>query len=346
MALKLASLSDFAALDFDEVIDVRSPSEYAEDHVPGAISLPVLDDDERARVGTIYVQEDPFKARKIGAALVARNAATHIEGPLADRPGGWRPLVYCWRGGQRSNSFASILSQIGWRAEVIEGGYRSYRRMVVDMLHRDPLDQRFVLIDGGTGSAKTRLLHHIAAAGGQILDLEGYAAHRGSLFGQVGAAQPSQKAFESTIAMTLTKLDPARPIFVEAESSKVGDLLIPPSLWLAMRASDYAEVTAPRAARAGHIVETYQDIVEDPERLGATLDRLRRYHGHEVVDGWHDLARAGAWHALAEALIELHYDPRYKRIRRDAEPKALLELDDLSEDTLAGTARDLLARFG
>lgn len=166
---------------------------------------------------------------------------------------------------------------------MIEGGYRTYRRLVVDMLHRAPLPHRLMLIDGGTGTAKTRLLHHIAAAGGQVLDLEGLASHRGSLFGMVGEEQPSQKAFESGIAMALTRLDPARVTFVEAESSKVGDLLVPPSLWKAMLASPYVEVTAPIAARAEHLVTSYPDIVDDADRLARTLDRLVKYHGREVV---------------------------------------------------------------
>ncbi|MEC7764922.1 MAG: tRNA 2-selenouridine(34) synthase MnmH [Pseudomonadota bacterium] len=343
MSVRITSLADLAALGFDDIIDARSPSEYAEDRIPGAISLPVLNDEERAVVGTIYVQEDPFKARKVGAALVARNAANHIQGPLADREGGWKPLVYCWRGGQRSNSFASILSQIGWRADVIEGGYRTYRRLVVDMLHRDALPHRLMLIDGGTGTAKTRLLHHIAAAGGQVLDLEGFASHRGSLFGMVGEAQPSQKAFESGIAMALSKLDPAKITFVEAESSKVGDLLVPPSLWKAMLASPYVEITAPLAARAAHLVTSYPDIVDDGERLTETLDRLVRYHGREVVGGWHTLAQTGDWSGLAAALVEHHYDPRYKRIRRDAEPDRVLDLPDLSDATLAAAAGTLIA---
>ncbi|MGR3584721.1 MAG: rhodanese-like domain-containing protein, partial [Pseudooceanicola nanhaiensis] len=131
MPVTLTSVSDLASQGFDDIIDVRAPSEFADDHLPGAISLPVLDDDERARVGTIYKQVSPFDARKLGAALVAANAARHIAGPLADRQGGWRPLVYCWRGGQRSGSFATILSQIGWRVETLQGGYKSWRRLVL-----------------------------------------------------------------------------------------------------------------------------------------------------------------------------------------------------------------------
>eukprot|EP00903_Cladosiphon_okamuranus_P016431 g15152.t1 len=230
MPLALPPLPDLPRLGFDDIIDVRSPAEFAEDHMPGAISLPVLSNEERARVGTIYKQVDPFAARKVGAALVSRNAAAHIEGPLADRNGGWRPLVYCWRGGQRSGSFAVILNQIGWRAEVVEGGYRAYRRMVAAMLHDDLLPWSPVLIDGNTGTAKTRLLHHLAAQGAQVVDLEALAEHRGSLFGGLSGPQPAQKMFESRLAGALAGLDPARPVYLEAESNKIGDILIPGSL--------------------------------------------------------------------------------------------------------------------
>jgi len=186
MARSFSSLSEFFTHDFDTVIDVRSPSEFNEDHVPGAINLPVLDDEERAEVGTIYVQDSPFKARKIGAALVAKNASTHLQGPLREHLGDWKPLVYCWRGGQRSGSFTSILSQIGWRAEVVDGGYRAYRRLVVKALYEDEFRAPVYLLNGYTGTAKTEILHAFARLGGQIIDLEGLAHHRGSLFGGCG----------------------------------------------------------------------------------------------------------------------------------------------------------------
>ncbi|MEL6172582.1 MAG: rhodanese-like domain-containing protein, partial [Pseudomonadota bacterium] len=137
MAQKFSTLSDVIDHGFDTLVDVRAPGEFADDHVPGAVNLPVLDDAERARVGTIYKQDSPFRARKIGAALVARNAATHIEGPLADKDGGWRPLVYCWRGGQRSGAFGWMLKEIGWRADTLQGGYKTFRRLVVRVLYTD-----------------------------------------------------------------------------------------------------------------------------------------------------------------------------------------------------------------
>ena len=344
MPITLTALTDLATLPFDDLLDVRSPAEFAEDHVPGALSLPVLTNEERARVGTVYVQQDRFLARKIGAALVSRNAALHLEGPLADKPGGWRPLVYCWRGGQRSGSFASILKEIGWRTDTIKGGYKSYRRLVVHALYEAPVGPRVVLVGGGTGTAKTRLLAHIAAAGGQIVDLEAMAEHRGSLFGPMGAAQPSQKMFESRLAMAFAGLDPARPVFVEAESSKIGEIIVPPSLWKEMIAAPRYEVKAPLAARATHLVRSYPDMVADADKLEAVLAKLVRYHGHETVDAWRALAAAGDYARLAAELVTAHYDPKYTRISREGAPTPMaLDLPDLEDATLAEVAARMVA---
>ncbi|GGD38374.1 tRNA 2-selenouridine(34) synthase MnmH [Sinisalibacter lacisalsi] len=347
MPITLTALSDLASLPFDDIIDVRSPAEYAEDHVPGALSLPVLSDEERARVGTIYVQEAPFRARKVGAALVARNAAAHLEGALAEKPGGWRPLLYCWRGGQRSGSFAAILREIGWRVDTIKGGYKSYRALVVRMLYETPLPLRLVVVDGGTGTAKTRLLHALAGQGAQVIDLEGLAAHRGSVFGAMAGGQPAQKGFESALATRIIGFDPARPVFVEAESSKIGALRLPPSLWTAMITAPRVDISAPLEARAGHLVDEYDDMVRDPEKLDAVLSKLVRYHGHKRVDEWRALAGAGAFTDLCKALIVEHYDPRYARISRaDAPRMATFELPDLADATLQAAAARLRAEAG
>ena len=332
MAVKLERLADVLALDFDEIIDVRSPSEWAEDHVPGAVSLPVLDDDERARVGTIYKQVSPFSARKIGAALVAKNAAAHLEGPLAEKPGGWRPLVYCWRGGQRSGSFASILAQIGWRVEVLQGGYKAWRRLVVDALYNDPFPFRLVVLDGNTGSAKTEVLNLLPARGVQVIDLEGLANHRGSLFGSMGE-QPSQKAFEGRLALALARLDPSRPVVVEAESAKVGDCRLPPKLWRAMVEAPRVAIEAPRRARAGYLLRAYADLVADVARLDGVVASLALAHPREVIAEWRAMVAEGRFVDLAEGLMERHYDPRYGKHRaRMAVPFTEVEvagLDDL-----------------
>lgn len=311
MPVTLSALSDLATLGFDALIDVRTPAEFAEDHLPGAISLPVMSDAERAEIGTLYKQVSPFLARKRGAALVARHAAAHLEGPLADHPGAWKPLVYCWRGGQRSGSFASILHQIGWRVDTVAGGYKSWRALVVEALYDRPMPCPVVVLDGNTGSAKTEVLNLLPGLGVQILDLEGLARHRGSLFGAMPGGQPSQKAFEGALAQQIAALDPTRPVVVEAESSKVGDCRVPPQLWKAMTAAPRVAIVADRAVRADYLQRAYADMVEDPARLGGVIDQLRHGHAREMIDDWQALAAGGQHRALAEGLMQHHYDPRY-----------------------------------
>jgi tRNA 2-selenouridine synthase len=349
MAITLTSLADLATHGFDDIIDVRAPAEYAEDHLPGAISLPVLDDEERARVGTIYKQVSPFSARKIGAALVAKNAAQHLQGPLADKPGGWRPLVYCWRGGQRSGSFATILGQIGWRVETLVGGYKTWRGLVVREVYDTPVRTQVVVLDGNTGSAKTEVLNLLPQFGVQVIDLEGLARHRGSLFGAVGP-QPSQKAFEGALALALAGLDPSRPVVVEAESSKIGNCRLPPEIWKAMVAAPRVAISAPRAARAEYLARAYADLTGDADRLAATVGLLRPMHAGEVMEEWLAMAAAGQFTALADSLMERHYDPRYGKHRaRMAVPVAEVSVDSLAAEGLpavaervAGAVRGLL----
>jgi tRNA 2-selenouridine synthase len=342
----LTALSDLAQLNVDTIIDVRAPSEFAQDHLPGAINLPVLSYAERAEVGTIYKQVSPFDARKIGGALVAQNTARHLQTGLADKDGSWQPLVYCWRGGQRSGAFSTILDQVGWRVQLLRGGYRSYRRLVVAALYDTPLLHRLMLIEGGTGTAKTRLLHHLAETGAQVLDLEGLAQHRGSLFGAVDGGQPHQKMFESRLAQALAPLDPAQITWVEAESSKIGDITLPPALWAAMIAAPRVEIDAPLAARAHFLCHAYDDLTADPSLLKDRIDKLRPYHSGETITAWQTQARVGDWATLAEGLIGQHYDPRYaKTASRNPAPVERLSLNDLDESTLAETAAALHSRF-
>lgn len=321
---------------FDTVIDVRAPSEFAEDHVPGAINLPVLSDAERAQVGTIYKQDSPFTARKLGAALVAQNAAHHLQTALADKPGNWQPLVYCWRGGQRSGSFATILSQIGWRVQVLEGGYKSWRRLVLAELYDAPFPAPVILLNGGTGTGKTDILSHLAGMGAQVIDLEALACHRGSVFGGIGT-QPSQKLFETRLAQATAALDPTRPVILEAESNRIGAIRLPPGLWDAMRGAEIIEITAPLDARANYIAARYSGLAQDKDRVAQVLDSLRKHHPAARVQDWQNMAADPV--ALARELIAEHYDPRYARVAKKTAPLARLALPNLSEDTLADAAR-------
>ena len=316
-AVLIEDVSKEALAGFDMVIDVRSPGEFAEDHVPGAVNLPVLSDAERAEVGTIYVQESRFKARRLGAAYVAKNVGRHLETALAEQGGGFKPLVYCWRGGMRSNAMATILSEVGWRTSVLAGGYRTYRRHVTARLYDGQSALNFVLLDGHTGSAKTEVLGRLAAAGLQTLDLEGLAEHRGSLFGALaGRPQPSQKLFESRLLAALDAFDPARPVVAEAESSKIGERMLPPALWTRMARAPRIELAAAPAERARYLVTAYGDIIADRAALETAFQRLPVHPSRERLENWRALADAGAFAELAQAVMALHYDPAYDRSRK------------------------------
>jgi tRNA 2-selenouridine synthase len=350
MPIEFTNLDAILNHGFDTVIDVRSPAEFAEDHVPGAINLPALSNAQRAEVGTIYTQISAFDGRKIGAGMVIRNVADHIDGPLMEKDGSWRPLVYCWRGGQRSGVFSTLLTEIGWRADTVKGGYTAFRRLVKTQLYDTPLAHRFVLLDGYTGTAKTEILPRLAVRGVQVIDLEGLACHRGSLLGEMPGGQPSQKAFETAFAVALSKLDPNRPVVVEAESSKIGQLALPASLWAAMLAAPRIIVQASQAARAAYLAKAYRDVIEDPEVVAAKLAPLRRLRGHATVDRWIALSKEGALVDLSHALMVDHYDPSYGKSRRIDEREVLSEvvadtLDDAGQERAADEIAAALKSF-
>jgi len=299
---------------FDAVIDVRSPAEFAEDHVPGALSCPVLDDAERTRIGALYKQVSPFEAKKVGAALVSHNIARHVETAFADKARGWRPLVYCWRGGKRSGAMAHVLREIGWDAHTLEGGYRAYRRHVVERLAALPCILTFHVVHGATGCGKSRLLRALRETGAQVLDLEDLAAHRGSVLGELpDRAQPSQKWFESLLCNELAALDSARPVFVEGESRKIGQLQVPEALIQAMRAAACVRLEAELTTRVALLMDEYRHFFSDRIALDAQLDCLAGLHGKAVIEEWKALAARGAWQTLVAQLLEQHYDPAYRR---------------------------------
>ena len=300
--------------DFDAVIDARTPAEYALDHIPGAVSAPVLDDAQRAEVGTLYKQVSPFEAKKLGAALIAQNVSRHIEHLFRGKDKNWRPLVYCWRGGKRSGAMAHILREVGWDAKTLEGGYRAYRRWVVDELATRPSQLEFIVVHGPTGSGKSRFLGALAKAGAQVLDLEALAAHRGSVLGSLpNEPQPSQKWFESQVLAELEKFDGAKPVFVEAESKKIGQIQVPEALMERMRASRCLTLDTDTATRVTLLLEEYRHFLEDRGALNAQLDCLVALHGRERINEWKALAAAGKWREFVERLLVQHYDPAYKR---------------------------------
>lgn len=297
---------------FDEVVDVRSPAEFALDHVPGAINCPVLDDEERARIGTLYVQDSPFVARRLGAALVARNIARHLEQQFAAKPKGWRPLVYCWRGGQRSAAMTTVLRQVGWDARRLLGGYKAYRGAVVAGIAERVPQFRYRVICGFTGSGKSALLTQLQRLGAQTLDLEQLASHRGSLLGSVpGEPQPSQKMFESRLWQALQLLDSARPVFIESESRKIGNLRVPEALIAKMWQSDCVWLEAATTVRVTRLLADYHHFTEDAVTLCQKLDCLVSLHGHDRVNNWKEAVAAGRWPTFVSRILEEHYDPAY-----------------------------------
>jgi tRNA 2-selenouridine synthase len=349
VTLRTATAAEAVSGAFDALIDVRSPAEFAEDHLPGALNWPVLDDEQRRIVGTLYVQDSPLAARKVGAAMVARNIAAHVERWVQDKPREWQPLVYCWRGGQRSGSLAWFLDQIGFRTAKLQGGYKAFRALVRDELAALPERFTFTVLAGRTGSGKTRLLQALREQGAQVLDLEAIACHRGSVLGGLPhTPQPSQKAFDTKLWRALRALDPARPVFVESESKKVGSLQLPDALVARMRdASRCLRVEMHDAARVQLLLEEYGFFAQEPERFCQLLDALIELQGQSRVKRWQAMARAGQWAAVFEELMREHYDPLYERsMQRNfagLQDARAVELADGGAAALADAARTLIA---
>ncbi|HEX7749949.1 MAG TPA: tRNA 2-selenouridine(34) synthase MnmH [Bordetella sp.] len=332
---------------FDALIDARSPSEFALDHVPGAINCPVLDDQERRIVGTLYVQQSAFEARRVGGAMVAANIARHLREQFHDKPKNWRPLVYCWRGGMRSGSFVTWLRLVGWDAQQLKGGYKAWRGHVIagneDLAAAMPLR----VLCGPTGSAKTRVLHELARLGEQVLDLEGLAGHRGSVLGAIpGVEQPSQKRFETLLHAAMSSFDLARPVWVEAESRKIGRLSLPECLVTRLRASPVVEIAAPLGARLDYLLRDYAWLGDDPEGLSAKIASLKGLLSNETLERWQAWARARALPALFEEMMILHYDPLYARSQgrnfQRLGQAVSMPAPDLSDTGIADLARRIV----
>jgi tRNA 2-selenouridine synthase len=339
------TVADLAA--YDEIIDVRSPSEFAEDHIPGAINCPVLDDAQRIEVGTLYKQVSPFEAKKIGAALVSENIARHLKERFLDKPKTWKPLLYCWRGGDRSGSMTTIFRAIGWPAGQLDGGYKAYRGHVVERLAELPGKLQFIVIGGPTGSAKTRILQAIGRLGEQVIDLETLAMHKGSVLGTLpGQRQPSQKWFETCLLKQMDTFDPGRPVYVEAESRKIGRIHLPEGLIERIRQGQCINIEASTAARVPFLLEDYEYFISDPARLLRRLDALGNLHSRETLTDWHALIEEKNWPELVRQLLAQHYDPLYRRSQDrnfvgQAEA-AVFVTDDLSTAGIERLAADIV----
>lgn len=336
--------------EFDTIIDARSEAEFEEDHLPGAINCPVLNNEERIRVGTCYKQVGSFEAKRIGAALVARNIANHIEQNFSTKPREWRPLIYCWRGGNRSGSMATILAKIGWPVAQLDGGYKEFRRYVNQDLPELAPQFSWKVLCGPTGSCKSKLLQELTRRGSQTLDLEALAGHRGSVLGSLPEhEQASQKSFETAIWNTLRQFDKTKPVFVEAESKKIGKLRVPELLMENIRQGECVQVELSMAARIEFLCADYQHLANAPEQLSQQLDLLTPLHGHQQIESWHRLILKGDLAALVQELLEKHYDPAYtksaiRNFKKIGEAK-LFHLDSHGGGDIAKIADEIKLQF-
>ncbi|RZI42858.1 tRNA 2-selenouridine(34) synthase MnmH [Herbaspirillum sp. HC18] len=340
-------MQDFSS--YDLIIDARSPHEYEEDHIPGAINLPVVDDAEFAEVGTLH-RTDPLAAYQLGARYSLMNIARHIEQCISRYPARARILVYCFRGGKRSKVWFDVLDTIGYRVEKYKGGWKTYRRSVNEQLASFPADFRYIVVSGPTGCGKTRLLGALHDAGAQVLDLEDIATHRGSIIGAVpGKKQPTQKMFDSLLLKRLSEFDPEKPVWVESESKKIGKVQLPDALLARMRVGMTVAVDAPMPQRVQLLREDYAHFETDPNALIERLRHLRPLIGGEEFSEWERLAQARLVPELFERLMRNHYDPTYRRsiLRNypeiDKSPR--IQLEDLSQEGLVPVAREMRAAY-
>lgn len=336
---------------FDAIIDARSPAEFEEDHIPGAINCPVLDNEERTIVGTLFAQQGAFEARRVGGAMVAANLARHLKERFADRPERWKPLVYCWRGGLRSGSMVQWMRLVGWDAQQLAGGYKSFRRHMITQIDELVPQLQLRVILGATGSAKTRVLQALHEQGAQVLDLEHCARHKGSMLGSLpGVEQPSQKNFETQIGTLLERLDLGRPLYVEGESARIGRLTVPAALVTRMRAAPAIEIAATHEARLAFLLRDYAYLGDDGNALAARLEGLTASLGRETVGRWQDWARGAHLAPLFDELMRLHYDPHYRRSQSNHfaqwNARRRMETGALGQADIERIARQILADDG
>jgi tRNA 2-selenouridine synthase len=328
------------------IIDVRSPSEFINDHIPGAVNLPVLSDTERAEIGTLYKQESSFVARKKGAALVARNIANHLDKTMYKMESNLIPLIYCWRGGQRSRAFAQICSEIGWKSYILNGGYKTYRRSVIERLKKIPDNLKLIVVAGRTGSAKTDVLCALSKKGAQVLDLENLASHRGSLLGRIkNKEQPSQRFFESKLHSQLSKFDPSLNIYVESESSRIGDVQIPGDMWKKIIAAPMISITTPSDERAAYLLRGYKNLTNDLSELNNFIAGMTYRHGKVRAAIWENFIQDKSWKPLVEDLLRSHYDPAYDKsiLRRDRKVLTEISQKNCSKLCVEATTNKILS---
>jgi tRNA 2-selenouridine synthase len=295
----------FAIEDSCIWVDVRSPGEYAKGHLPGAISLPLLDNDQRAEVGTCYKQMGQKAAIRLGFHLVGPSLSAIIQ-QVDDWDTSKTLVLYCWRGGMRSESMAWLLRTAGFKVYVVSGGYKAMRKALLDYLFR-PFG--FILVSGYTGSGKSKWLQYLQEAGEQVVDLEALASHKGSAFGALGMpAQPTQEQFENLLANTLRKMKITKPVWIEHESRTIGRCCIPEAIYARLMVSPLIFVSVPLQRRVQQLVSEY--AVYSKEQLAASICRIAKKLGPQETKEALSALEHSSYDTVA-ALALRYYDKCY-----------------------------------
>jgi tRNA 2-selenouridine synthase len=297
------------------IVDVRSPGEYSRGHIPGAVNVPLLDNAERARVGTTYKNQGPQQAIAEGKGIVAdkldrlvESVKTIVSGPDL--------VLHCWRGGMRSEGFSLLLEQSGLKPRRLQGGYKAFRTAAHQCFAEN---RRIIILDGHTGAGKTRLLATLRAAGEQVIDLEHLASHRGSAFGGIGQPpQPSVEQFENHLFLQWRDLDPDKPVWIEGESLSIGSVSIPQQVWNQMLSAPSICIEVDRAQRVEFLVKEYGDLPSD--ELALAMGRIKKRLGlARLQTALHAIERHDM-HTVAELALD-YYDKAYSKglLKRPAE---------------------------
>lgn len=297
------------------LIDVRSPGEFRTSTIPGAVNIPLFNDEQRKTIGTVYVQESVEKAKKIGIEEVSKNLPDIYE-KVSELQKKYNSLVFfCARGGMRSSSIVSLLTALGVKAYKLDGGYKGYRAYINKKLPEVMESIKFVVIHGNTGMGKTKILKELSEQGHDTLDLEGCANHRGSLLGSVGLGeQYSQKQFESLVYHSLRKRK-GNLVFVEGESKRIGKIIMPDCIYGTMKAGKHIKVTGDIDFRVKNIMEDY--IGNGNLELIEALNKLRKYISDKNIDKYISEIEAFNFKWVIEDLMIRYYDPMYENNKYD-----------------------------
>ena len=288
------------------VVDVRSPKEFAAGHIPGAVNIPIFDNDERAIVGTLYKQVGKQAAVLKGLEIVGPKMADFASQALALAVDN-RILVHCWRGGMRSESMAWLFEKVGLQVDLLIGGYKGYRQFCVDQMREF---SQLVVLKGFTGTGKTAILYELQQLGEQMVDLEGIAHHRGSAFGGIDQGeQPTTEQFQNDLYQALSGLDPQQRVWVEGESKPIGHVYIPDAFWEQMQAAKVVEIVVPFEERVLRLVPDYAAL--DSEAMVDAIRRLEKRLGNMRMNTIIDVFQQKDYAATAAMLLQ-YYDKGYR----------------------------------